>query len=76
MKRFYLTLILACSAAATLPAYAAMIHGHKGFTESEHQALHADWDAALSVQADPSGGTEELDDITSNNGDVTKTRHE
>ena len=24
MKRFYLTLILACSAAATLPAYAAM----------------------------------------------------
>ncbi|MBU2822992.1 cytochrome b/b6 domain-containing protein, partial [Acidithiobacillus ferrooxidans] len=24
----------------------------------------------------PSGGTEGLDDITSNNGDVTKTRHE
>ncbi|MBU2718798.1 cytochrome b/b6 domain-containing protein, partial [Acidithiobacillus ferridurans] len=43
------------------------------------QALHADWDAALSVQADPggpSGGTEGVDDMTSNNGDDMKPRHE
>ncbi|MHB8224307.1 cytochrome b/b6 domain-containing protein [Acidithiobacillus sp.] len=72
----HVVLVMAHEIAGRHGLISAMIHGHKGFTESEHQALHADWDAALSVQADPSGGTEGLDDITSNNGDVTKTRHE
>ena len=72
----HVALVIAHEIAGRHGLVSAMIHGHKGFTESEHQALHADWDTAFSVQADPSGGTEGLDDITSNNGDDTKPRHE
>ena len=72
----HVVLVIAHEIAGRHGLISAMIHGHKGFTESEHQALHADWSAALSAQADPSGETEEVGDITSNNGDVTKTRHE
>ena len=72
----HVVLVMAHEIAGRHGLISAMIHGHKGFTESEHQALHADWDAALSVQADSSGGPEGLDDMTSKNGDVTKTRHE
>ncbi|MDA8153765.1 MAG: hypothetical protein M0003_13835 [Acidithiobacillus sp.] len=35
MKRFYFTLILACSAAVTLPAYAAM--GNMPGMDNKHQ---------------------------------------
>ncbi|MDD5375262.1 cytochrome b/b6 domain-containing protein [Acidithiobacillus sp.] len=72
----HVALVIAHEIAGRHGLVSAMIHGHKGFTESEHQALHADWDAAFSVQADPSGRTEGLDDVTSNNGDDTKPRHE
>ncbi|MBU2767824.1 cytochrome b/b6 domain-containing protein, partial [Acidithiobacillus ferrivorans] len=72
----HVALVIAHEVAGRHGLISAMIHGHKGFTESEHQALLADWNAGFSVQADQSGGTEELGDITSNNGDGTKTRHE
>ena len=72
----HVALVMAHEIAGRHGLISAMIHGHKGFTESEHQALHADWDVAFSVQADLSSGTEGLDDITSNNGDDTKPRNE
>ena len=72
----HVALVIAHEIAGRHGLVSAMIHGHKGFTESEHQALHADWDVAFSVQADLSSGTEGLDDITSNNGDDTKPRNE
>ena len=64
----HVALVMAHEIAGRHGLISAMIHGHKGFTESEHQALLTDWNAGISIQADPSGGTEDLDDITSKTG--------
>ncbi|MBU2723704.1 cytochrome b/b6 domain-containing protein, partial [Acidithiobacillus ferridurans] len=40
----HVALVIAHEVAGRHGLISAMIHGHKGFTESEHQALHADWD--------------------------------
>ena len=68
----HVALVIAHEIAGRHGLISAMIHGHKGFTEPEYQALHADRDDALSVQPDPDTGTEGLGGVAATNGDTRK----
>ena len=72
----HVALVIAHEIAGRHGLISAMIHGHKGFTEPEYQALHADHGGASRVQADPGSGTEGLGGVAATNGDTRETRRE
>ncbi|MGC8591950.1 cytochrome b/b6 domain-containing protein [Acidithiobacillus sp.] len=57
----HVALVIAHEIAGRHGLISAMIHGHKGFTESEHQALLSDRDVAVRAPAHPDDGGEGRD---------------